>query len=184
MPWIKVIDEDEADGLLREIYDEAKGKRGKVANVLKIHSLLPDTLEKHLSLYLSIMFRRGSLKRWVREMIAVYVSKLNNCEYCIRHHSEALAHYWDRDRVSKFLDKPESVGLLDRELRILDYVEKITLRPYMVNEEDVNRLKEAGLSDEEILHINLIASYFNFVNRIVLGLGVEYSEEEVKGYKY
>jgi len=41
-----------------------------------------------------------------------------------------------------------------------------------------------GLTDEEILSVNLVTSYFNFVNRIALGLGVEFSEEEIKGYKY
>ena len=40
------------------------------------------------------------------------------------------------------------------------------------------------LTDEDILNINLVVSYFNFVNRIANGLGVEFSEEEVKGYKY
>jgi uncharacterized protein YciW len=45
-------------------------------------------------------------------------------------------------------------------------------------------LKQNGWNDEDILLTNLIVSYFNFVNRIALGLGVEFSEEEVKGYKY
>jgi len=46
------------------------------------------------------------------------------------------------------------------------------------------RLRQAGFSDEDILSINLIVSYFNFVNRIALGLGVEFSEAEVRGYNY
>jgi alkylhydroperoxidase family enzyme len=50
--------------------------------------------------------------------------------------------------------------------------------------EDVERLRRTGFSDEEILSINLITSYFNFVNRVAEGLGVEFSEEEVQGYNY
>jgi len=49
--------------------------------------------------------------------------------------------------------------------------------------EDIDALRDAGYSDVDILNINLIMSYFNFVNRIALGLGVEYSSEEVRGYK-
>jgi len=52
-----------------------------------------------------------------------------------------------------------------------------------VKQEDIDSLRNAGYSDEDILNINLIMSYFNFVNRIALGLGVEYSEEEARGYK-
>jgi uncharacterized protein YciW len=48
----------------------------------------------------------------------------------------------------------------------------------------VSKLRETGWKDEDILLINMIVSYFNFVNRIALGLGVEFSEEEIAGYKY
>jgi len=48
----------------------------------------------------------------------------------------------------------------------------------------VRRLREVGLSDREILNVNLIVSYFNFVNRIALGLGVKLSPDDISGYRY
>lgn len=51
-----------------------------------------------------------------------------------------------------------------------------------VTDTDVQSLR-AGFEDEEILHANLIAAYFNFVNRIALGLGVAHSADEITGYK-
>jgi alkylhydroperoxidase family enzyme len=45
-------------------------------------------------------------------------------------------------------------------------------------------LREQGLGDEEILAVNLIVAYFNFINRIAQGLGVEVTAEEVQGYRY
>ena len=51
-------------------------------------------------------------------------------------------------------------------------------------ETDVQQLRNSGLTDADILTINLIASYFNFVNRVALGLGVAFSPEEVEGYRY
>ena len=51
-------------------------------------------------------------------------------------------------------------------------------------EDDAQKLKDAGLTDNEILSITLVTSYFNFVNRNAMALGVEFSEEEMKGYKY
>jgi alkylhydroperoxidase family enzyme len=53
-----------------------------------------------------------------------------------------------------------------------------------MNENNIRELRHIGYKDEEILEINLIVSYFNFVNRIASGLGVEFTEEEIKGYQY
>jgi len=51
-------------------------------------------------------------------------------------------------------------------------------------EADVQGLRDCDLADEDVLTINLITSYFNFVNRIALGLGVAFTSDEVEGYKY
>ena len=184
MPWIKVIEYDESEGRLREIYDKIISERGKLSNIMKIHSLIPESMEKHLDLYISIMFKAKKLRRWEAEMIGVYVSMLNKCPYCINHHAEALKHYWGEERVKKFLDSPHDAVDSTRERAMLEYAAKLTREPWMMDESDIEALRESGLSDEEILHLNLVTSYFNFVNRVVLGLGVEYTEDEVRGYKY
>ena len=184
MPWIKVIDENEADGRLKEVYREIKEKRGKIANIMKIHSLNPDAMEDHLKLYITLMFKESGLERWEREMIAVYVSELDECDYCLMHHGEALASYWGWDMVKKFIEDINDLDLSNREKEILNYVKKLTVKPSEISEEDINRLRSIGLRDDDILNINLITSYFNFVNRIALGLGVEYSKDEMEGYKY
>ena len=67
---------------------------------------------------------------------------------------------------------------------MLEFAEKLTLYPGNMEEDDVKSLRENGYSDEEILSIALITNYFNFVNRVANGLGVDFSEEEMKGYKY
>ena len=67
---------------------------------------------------------------------------------------------------------------------MLEYAIKLTKMPDKIEKSDIDKLRNSGFSDEDILNINLICCYFNFVNRIALGLGVELSEEEIKGYKY
>lgn len=66
--------------------------------------------------------------------------------------------------------KTADLNVQDRAM--LDYVEKITLRPARVQREDVERLREVGFDDVGILQINLIASWFNYINRVADGLGV------------
>lgn len=81
MAWIKTIDETEADGALKQIYDEQCREAGAVANILKIHSLAPELLSAHLTIYHAAMHAPGELSRAQREMIAVAVSAANGCHY-------------------------------------------------------------------------------------------------------
>lgn len=81
MAWIKVIDEDGAEGDLKSLYEKYKDSRGGVDNILKIHSLDPPSLSAHYGLYKTLMRGSRELSRVRREMIAVVVSALNRCEY-------------------------------------------------------------------------------------------------------
>ena len=185
MAWIKQIVTNEAEGKLKDIYDSLRKKRGKVSNIIIAQSLNPDSMNGHMELYLSIMFNQSGLSRAERELIAVVVSSLNGCDYCINHHAEALNHYWKDDEKIKALIKDyKSIDLSIRTLAILKYAEKLTLSPTLVSEHEISNLRIHGLSDENILNINLIVSYFNFANRVAAGLGVEFSEEEITGYNY
>jgi uncharacterized peroxidase-related enzyme len=184
MAWIKIIQESEATDELKKTFKEIKEKRGKISNIMKIQSLNPNAMKNHMDLYVTLMFGKSGLSREEREFIAVIVSVINNCDYCIKHHTESLNQYWkDRKKIEKFIDDFNSIELSTKFQYILDYVFKLTNNPSFINKTDIQSLRNLGLSDKDILDMNLITSYFNFVNRIALGLGVEFTEEEVKGYK-
>ena len=185
MPYIRQINEDESEGKLKEHYNSLIKSRGKLSNIMKIHSLNPGSMMAHMDLYLKIMFGKTALKREENELIAVVVSSINKCDYCINHHGEALNFYWkDIERVKLVIEDYKLVGLNERELNMVEHAVKLTKELFNVDEKDVQKLRDVGLTDDEILSINLVVSYFNFVNRIALGLGVEFSEEEIRGYKY
>ena len=80
--WIDTVGEQDAQGLLRELYDkERDAKLGTVDNVLKVHSLHPETLRAHVDLYRTVMYGRSEVSRAEREMIGVVVSAINECHY-------------------------------------------------------------------------------------------------------
>ncbi len=81
MAWIKVIQEDEATGKLKELYDKYAEPSGAVDNILKIHSLNVKSLKTHFDLYAHLMHGRSDLSRIQREMIAVAASAANHCIY-------------------------------------------------------------------------------------------------------
>ncbi|MBN4050406.1 carboxymuconolactone decarboxylase family protein [Desulfobulbus sp. AH-315-M07] len=82
MAWIRTIDESEAEGELAEVYSTcADPKTKRVDNVLKIQSLRPASLRAHLDLYRDAMKGSKTLPKAKREMIAVVVSRFNDCHY-------------------------------------------------------------------------------------------------------
>lgn len=183
--WIKEVEFDEAEGKSREVYERIKKERGKVSNIMKVQSLMPSAMENHLDLYLSIMFEDRSLSRERCEMIGVVVSSMNRCSYCVNHHSEALNHFWrDEEKVKRLGENYGSLDLSKKDLAMLDFAERSTQNPEGIEEKDIEELRKAGFSDEQILNIAMISSYFNFVNRIALTMGVDFSEDEIKGYEY
>jgi uncharacterized peroxidase-related enzyme len=183
--WIEVVGEEHADGALREAYDYVAGRRGKLSNIMRVHSLNPGVMRAHMDLYLAVMFGRSKLSRATRELVAVVVSAANECRYCVHHHAEALNHYWkDQALIERLLGDFRAVALPPKETTMLEYAVKLTKEPGAITHDDFETLRAAGLGDDEILDLNLIVDYFNFVNRIAIGLGVEDSEEEAQGYQY
>lgn len=93
MAYINVIEPEDADGELKQIYNNLIEKRGKLAEVHKIQSLNPESIVRHIDFYMTIMFGKSPLKRYQREMMAVVVSATNKCEYCCKHHCAALQNF-------------------------------------------------------------------------------------------
>jgi uncharacterized peroxidase-related enzyme len=183
--FIQTIEPEDAEDELKAIYEGLGKSRGKVAEVHKAQSLNPKTITSHMDLYMSIMFDDSPIKRVHREMMAVVVSKTNDCEYCITHHLHAVQAYWkDEEKADCLRQNFNECDLSTKELALCEYAVNLTKSPGKSREmEYAEKLRNQGFTDREILDATLVVAYFNFVNRIVLGLGVEL-EEESGGYKY
>ncbi|MCP3981262.1 MAG: peroxidase [bacterium] len=82
MAWIKTVSPDEATGLLRQIYDAAIKRAGKVYNVIRMQSPRPRVLRASTMLYMEVLHSaENALSRAQREMIATAVSRANGCHY-------------------------------------------------------------------------------------------------------
>jgi len=185
MAYIHTIAYDEADDKLKKVYDQIIKSRGKLAEVHKIQSLNPEALVTHMALYMSIMFGKSPLKRYQREMMAVVVSAKNKCEYCIQHHEQALLAYWKDEERTGYLKTERSKADLSVEDELLcELAEMLTVSPEKDYSKVIQKLTRAKFSDSAILDAVQVIAYFNFVNRLVNGLGVTHSESELKGYNY
>ena len=186
MSRIKVIEPKEAKDRLKEIYKDVEKNRGQIAEALKIQSLRPESIIKHMDLYMEIMFSKSELSRAKREMIAIVVSISNECHYCAEHHSGALLQYWKNEkRVEKLKSNYRIADLSESDQSLCQFAEKLTKTPSINNKVDLTKeLRESGFTDSAILDAALVISYFNFVNRMVLSLGVELEEDVGQNYKY
>ncbi len=81
MAHLRLVNEDEASGPLKEEYDAAVARAGKVFNIVKAMSLRPGVLRSSMQLYRDVMFGRSGLSRVERELLAVVVSRANDCHY-------------------------------------------------------------------------------------------------------
>ncbi|TMM56822.1 peroxidase-related enzyme [Maribacter algarum] len=177
MSWIKTIDFDKAEGKLKSLYKRVKGPNNNVDNVLKIHSLRPHTLEGHMVLYKAVLHHSANtLPKWYLEALGCYVSNLNNCDYCFDHHFAGLQRLLNDDAKSnQFLEAVKN-DALDSFLDVkftkgANYAKKLTMNVQSIIKEDFSKLNKSGFSEGEILEINQVVSYFNYVNRSVIGLG-------------
>ena len=178
MPWIKTINYPEADKTLRRTYDRVKGPNDNVDNVLTIHSLRPHTLIGHMTLYKSVLHNaNNTLPKWYLEALGIYVSHLNTCDYCVQHHYAGFKRLLDDDsRAAHFLELVQhhkAASFFDNHYaQGIVYAQQLTQAHHTISEADIIQLREAGFTDGEILEINQVTSYFCYVNRMVVGLGV------------
>jgi len=187
--WIRMISDEEADDTLLDVLKLARTPHGTVDNVMRVHSLRPSTMRGHVILYRAALHDdTNTLPTWLQETISSYVSILNDCPYSLANHWKNAAHLiGDKDRADSIetalhARQPETV-FDGRELALMRYTEKLTLHPGTMMKADVDALKAAGLDDGEILEANQIIGYFNYVNRLLNGLGVSTAGDVVGYYK-
>jgi len=176
--WIKCIPHEQAEGRLLWLYDRIKGPNDNIDNLILAHSLRPQTLEGHMMLYKSVLHHsRNKIPTWFLEVMGVYVSMLNGCDYCVNHHFAGMKRLIKNDArsaaIHASLNSAEWGDVFNaRETAALEHVRKLTETPSDISPRDVQALRDAGWDDGEILEINQLTSYFNYANRTAIGLGV------------
>ncbi|MDA0362512.1 MAG: alkylhydroperoxidase [Proteobacteria bacterium] len=178
MSWIKTIPYEEADGRLKVLYDRVKGPDNNVDNIMMSHSLRPHTMEGHMAIYKYVLHHsNNTIPKWFLETLGVWVSSINECDYCIKHHFSGLRRLLLDDRKANGIKLAiemrdiSSAPLEDKEKLAMTYALALASTPPQIKEFMIEELREAGYTDGEILEINQVVSYFAYANRTVLGLG-------------
>lgn len=179
MSWITIISYQEATGKLKKLYERVKGPNNNIDNIMLSHSLRAHTMEGHMKLYKNVLHHsENTIPKWFLETIGIYVSKLNECEYCVKHHSAGLEKLLNNSQkfnnIIVNLQSDLFCKIFDIKYeKALFYAKLLTFNPSKVLKKDIDELIEVGFTNGEVLEINQVVAYFNYANRTVLGLGVD-----------
>lgn len=174
-----VVDLDELPDDLRERIEEVQQKSGFLPNVFRGIARRPEEIRAFLDFHDSIMDRESeTLTKADRELIVVATSAHNNCLYCVVAHG-AIARIRTKnptiaDQVAIDYRKAD---LDDRQRAILDVAMKLATRPAVVGEADHQRLRDAGLSEDDVYDVGAIAAFFAMSNRLAHWNGLRPNEE-------
>nr|WP_246088792.1 peroxidase-related enzyme [Phreatobacter stygius] len=148
-------------------FQKCRDKIGYVPNVLRAYSHDLAKLKAFVAMYNDLMLAPSGLTKLEREMIAVAVSAVNRCYYCLVAHGAAVRQLsGDPVLGEQIVMNYRAARLGPRQRAMLDFAVKLTETPWMVEEEDRDRLRHAGFTTRDIWDIGAVAGFFNMSNRV------------------
>jgi uncharacterized peroxidase-related enzyme len=173
MPWIPTVDEEDADGVVAEIYERARETFGFVPDAVKVFSIRSDVAAAQERLRRALLGDASSLGARRADLIGAAVSGMNHCEYCGTAHAGLLARRGDlpEDEAVQVYRDWRRVQLAKDDEAMLRFAEKLTFAPATVTAEDLDELRSLGFTDVNVFDIVVLTAYRNFMNRVNDGLG-------------
>lgn len=155
------------DAPTQAYFDKCVEKIGFVPNVLKAYAFDLAKLGAFSAMYNDLMLAPSGLSKLEREMIAVAVSAVNRCYYCLTAHGAAVRALSGTPELGEQILMNYRAARLDaRQRAILDFAVKLTETPHLVEEPDRTALRDAGLSERDIWDVAAVAAFFNMSNRV------------------
>ena len=186
--WISMISDQDASPELKAALELARTPAGTVDNVMRVHSHRPSTMVGHVKLYRAALHdASNTVPEWFQETIASYVSLINRCDYSYANHWANARHLIGSEARAVEIEaalranEPQQ-AFTGMELAMLEYAAKLTREPGNMVEADVARMRSLGADDGQILEVNQVCGYFNYVNRLLNGLGVSLAGDVVGYY--
>ena len=162
----------------QKYFDICQDKLGMVPNVLQAYAFDINKLNAFTALYNDVMMADSGLSKLEREMIAVVVSSINKCFYCLTAHGAAVrALSGDPILGEQLVMNYRSANLDARQKAMLDFASLMTESSQDIEEADRAALRTVGFSDRDIWDISAVAGFFNMTNRIASATDMRPNEQ-------
>ena len=171
--WLPVLDPETATPEQQKVL-EVSHPKAKTMDFYLLLGRQPEVLMERSQAFNAIMYAPGGLSRAEREVAATAVSRSNGCVYCASVHAQRFEQLAKRnDVMAQLFDEPDTAGTNARERAIIQAALVLTRAPGQFGLSQVQALRDAGLTDQEILDMLHSAALFGWANRLMLNLGVE-----------
>ncbi len=162
----------------RAYFAKCEEKLGLIPNVLLSYAFDERKLRAFTEMYNELMLGDSGLSKLEREMIAVAVSSCNHCFYCLTAHGAAVRQLSGEPALGEMMAMNyRAADLSAKQKAMLDFAVKLTERPDTIEEEDRERLRQAGFGDRDIWDIAATASFFNMSNRMAAAVDMRPNDE-------
>ncbi len=152
---------------LEAYFAKCREKLGFVPNVLEAYAFDDTKLKAFIDMVDDLMLGDSGLSKLEREMIAVAVSAVNHCHYCLTAHGAAVRQRGKSPELGELMAQNYRAASLEpRQKAMLDFAVKLTEHPAKMDETDRAALREVGFSDRDIWDIAAVAGFYNMSNRI------------------
>ena len=152
---------------LSEYFRVCEEKLGFIPNVLRAYAFDNEKLKAFIAMADDLMLGESGLSRLEREIIAVAVSAINHCHYCLTAHGAAVRYRSKDPMLGDFIEHNyRAAALTPKQMAMLDFAVKLTESPDKITGDDRQRLRDAGFSDRDIWDISAVAAFFNMSNRL------------------
>lgn len=171
--WLEVLNPETATPEQQHVL-EVSHPKAKTMDFYLVLARQPQVLLERSQAFNAIMYAPGGLSRAEREVAATAVSRSNRCVYCASVHAQRFEQLAKRnDVMAQLFDEPDTAGTNARERAIIQASLALTRAPGSFGKQNLQPLRDAGLSDLEILDMLHSAALFGWANRLMLNLGVE-----------
>ncbi len=162
----------------QKYFDICQEKLGMVPNVLKAYAFDPNKLNAFTAMYNDLMLADSGVSKLEREMIAVVVSSINKCFYCLVAHGAAVRELSGDPLLGEAMVMNYRAAPLDaRHRAMLDFAAKVTVASVTIEESDRQALRDVGFSDRDIWDIANVTGFFNMTNRVASATAMRPNEE-------
>ncbi|MEX0954598.1 MAG: peroxidase-related enzyme [Rhizobiaceae bacterium] len=159
-------------------FAKCEEKLGLVPNVLKSYAFDEKKLRAFTEMYNDLMLGNSTLSKLEREMIAVVVSSVNHCFYCLVAHGAAVRQLSGDPALGEMMVMNwRAADLTAKQAAMLAFSEKLTEQPAKMDEADRDGLRKAGFSDRDIWDIASVAGFFNMSNRVAAAIDMRPNAE-------
>lgn len=150
------------------------------ATLLDVFKTFPETNRPLIEFHEVLLRGPSPFTEAEREMIAAYVSALNDCRYCRGVHTATAERLGvEKGLIAQMVETDDLTGASERMRPVLSYARKLTRSARGVTQADAEAVFEAGWDQTALYHLVATTALFNYMNRLVEGLGVELDEAYV-----